>query len=282
MEETQRTGDIAPALSARLTPADDGYHELVQRLFLKSESLTQDKRQLESQAQLKSHLIANISHELRGPAASIVSYGSLLTEGVMGPLTPQQRESLQQITASGQALLQTLSDLIVWSQLTSNELQIFPRPVSLSDVANEVLKTMQASFEARQLSVTVQLALPMPEVHVDPERIHQILFNLLDNACKFTPTGGNLELSIRKQGPHVVLEVSDDGFGIPPEHHAHIFDAAYQIHDQRTKLTGGTGLGLAIVKQLTELHGGTVDLESAPGRGSRFRVRLPILRPAQA
>lgn len=276
MEETQRTGDIAPALSARLTPADDGYHELVQRLFLKSESLTQDKRQLESQHQLKSHLIANISHELRGPAASIVSYGSLLAEGTMGPLTALQRESLQQITASGHALLQTLSDLTVWSQLASNELQIFQRSVSLSDIANEVLKTMQAQFEAKQHSVTVQLELPLPDVHVDPERIHQILFNLLDNACKFTPTGGNLGLSIRKEGTRIVLEVSDDGLGIAPEHQASIFDAAYQIHDQRTKLTGGTGLGLSIVKQLTELHGGTLELESAPGNGSCFSVSLPL------
>lgn len=276
MEETQRAGDIAPALSAHITPADSQYHELVQRLFLKSESLTQDKRQLESQEQLKGRLISNISHELRGPASTMVSYGELLADETLGPLNPQQHASLQQLKASGQALLQTLSDLLVWSQLATHELQIFRRPICLSDVTHAILKTMQPHFEAKQFSVTVQQELPLPEVHADPERLHQILFNLFDNACKFTPKGGNLGLSVHKKGDHLEFEVSDDGVGIAPEHHARIFDAAFQIHDQHARMTGGTGVGLSIVKQLTELHGGTVKLESKPGQGSRFRVRLPL------
>lgn len=269
MEDTHPLGEVAPALSTRLTPEDPQYHLLVERLFA-------NKRQLEEQDQLKVNLIANVSHELRTPLSYIIGFGSILEEETLGTLTPSQRECVRKMLEGGESMLRIVSDLLVWSQLEANEFTLSRTMVSVSDIMQLALRHMQPLFDAKGQHIEVRMDLPLPELYGDGDRLGQVLCNLLDNACKFTPSGGKVGIYGRRAGECVVLEVYDNGIGMEAEHLERVFDRYYQVRDQRVKRTGGSGLGLSIVKRLVELHGGDVTVESSPERGSHFYVRLPV------
>lgn len=279
MEETRTTGDIAPAVSARITPDDAQYQEVVQRLFAKNEALTQDKRKLEDQDQLKLNLIANVSHELRTPLSTIVGFGSVLDDESIGSLNPIQRDCVRKILEGSETLLRVVSDLLVFAQLEVDEYVLHRTMVAPAETVQATLKAMQPIFDAKHQRLEVKLDLPLPALYADGDRLVQILSNLLDNASRFTPSGGRIALHCEQEGNDLVLEVLDHGIGMASEHLDRIFDRYYQIRDQRLKRTGGTGLGLAIVKRLVELHDGAIAVESASDRGSRFTVRLPVTRP---
>lgn len=276
MEDIHTMGEVAPALSTRLTPEDPQYHVLMQRLFATNEALTQDKRMLEEQDQLKVNLIANVSHELRTPLSYIIGFGSILEEESLGTLTPSQRECVRKMLEGGESMLRIVSDLLVWSQLEANEFTLHRTMISVTDLIQLALRHMQPLFDAKGQHIEVRMDLPLPEIVADGDRLGQVLCNLLDNACKFTLSGGKVGIYGRRAGDHVILEVYDNGIGMEAEHLERVFDRYYQIRDQRVKRTGGAGLGLSIVKRLVELHGGSISVDSSPDRGSHFFVRLPI------
>ncbi|MBO9541522.1 hypothetical protein J7643_13115 [bacterium] len=275
MEETRSTGEIAPAVSARITPEDAQYQDVVQRLFVQNEapSTTLDHDRL------KVNLIANVSHELRTPLSTIVGFGSILDDESIGSLTPLQRDCVRKILEGSETMLRVVSDLLVFSQLEADAYVLHKTMVAPVETIQATLKAMQPVLDAKHQRLEVKLDLPLPALYADGERLVQILSNLLDNASRFTPSGGQIALRCGKEGNDLVIEVADHGIGMAPEHLERIFDRYYQIRDQRLKRTGGTGLGLAIVKRLVELHDGAIAVESAPDRGSRFIVRLPVLRP---
>ena len=279
MEDTRSVGEAAPAVSARITPDHAQYDDLVQRLFLTNESLTQNNRELADLDQLKVNLMANVGLELRAALGTLVGMSALLGDESLGRLNPAQKDCVERITEGGKTLLRAVTDLLVWSQLEEGELMLHRETVSLSDVVRRTLKELQPLLDAKGHHVEIRLDLPLPEIHADAERLVQALGNLLDNACRFTAAGGHLAVHCRHVGDSVVIEVCDDGIGIAPEHMARIFDRHYQVRDQRANRSGGSGLGLSIVKRLVELHDGSVTVDSTPGRGSHFRVRLPVTSP---
>lgn len=276
MEDTHTMGEVTPALSTRLTPDDPQYQVLMQRLFVKNETLTQDKRLLEEQDQLKVNLIANVSHQLRTPLSYIIGFGSVLEEESLGSLNASQRDCVRKMLEGGESMLRIVSDLLVWSQLEANEFTLNRQMVSITDVMQLALRHIQPLFDAKRQHIEVRMDLPMPEIYADGDRLGQVLCNLLDNACKFTPSDGKVGVYGRRSGDDVILEVYDNGIGMASEHLERVFDRYYQVRDQRVKRTGGTGLGLSIVKRLVELHGGSISVDSTPDRGSRFYVRLPL------
>jgi signal transduction histidine kinase len=221
---------------------------------------------------LKSEFIQNVSHELRTPLAIIHGYAELMDSGEFGPLLPDQVEPISIIVRRVYMLTKLVDD---FTAILSAQAQAMRRePVELEPV----IKTMLADFIVSAKKGGVQLLAeiePSPPVFGDPGQLRRIFDNLIGNALKFTPAGGHILIRLRPDQDSVVLEVIDTGIGIPPNQVGRVFERFYQVDGSMTRRYGGTGLGLALVKEIVEAHGGTVQLESSLGHGSKFSIRLP-------
>ena len=168
-----------------------------------------------------------------------------------------------------------VNDILDFSRLEAHELTLAPEDEDLGQLVEEVAGPMAPLFEQAGLTLEIEAPSGVP-TRCDRLRMVQVLTNMLDNARKFTPSGGVVTLSARAEGGEAILTLSDTGCGIAPEHQARIFEKFHQIDGSSTRQHGGLGLGLAICKHLVERHGGRITVESAPGRGSTFRVALPL------
>ena len=233
---------------------------------------------------LRRELVANVAHELRTPLAGLEGYLEGLADGVFAP-TP---ETLARMRAESARLRRLVEDLTELSQLESGRWWLERRPVQVAHVAAAVESTLRPQFEGKGVGLDVTVAEQLPPVPGDADRLGQVLTNLLANALRFTPPGGRVTVEAWAERDCVRLAVSDTGSGIAPEDLPHIFERFYRADRARAQATGGSGIGLAIVKHIVETHGGTVVVRSAPGRGSSFELRLPLVpavtarRPAQA
>jgi signal transduction histidine kinase len=216
--------------------------------------------------------LADTSHELRSPLTVIrANLGFLWRE------TDQETRAdcLREAEAEATRMSRLVSDLLLLGQAEAADF-LQRAPFALEQLVVEVGE--QASAQADRRVVTVNAAERL-EVLGDRDRLKQLLWNLLDNALRYTPEGGVIALTARRSGAWVELLVADEGPGIAPEHLPHIFDRFYRVDRARSRATGGSGLGLAIVKHIAQAHGGSVEVESTLGSGSTFRVRLPIGLP---
>jgi PAS domain S-box-containing protein len=229
---------------------------------------------------LKTELLSNVSHELRTPLAIIFGYAQIIQEGICGPITEIQQEAINKIVESSEQLIALITTLLDEALLKAGELQLNLATFIPSDLLNPILSSMGQLAQAKGLTLTSRIAADLPGMLVgDPTRLHQILFNLVNNAIKFTETGlvqVNIQLMDRN---HWAIRVSDTGPGIPPEAQSFIFEPFRQVDGSLTRRYGGAGLGLTIVKQLAELMGGRVTLESTVDQGSIFTVLLPLHEP---
>ncbi|MDW8323310.1 MAG: ATP-binding protein [Burkholderiales bacterium] len=232
-----------------------------------------------SAAQLKSQFLANVSHEIRTPMNGIIGMTRLLLDT---PLTARQREYAEAVARSAEALLTIINDLLDFSKIEAGRLSIERIPFDAQELLEDVVALQAPRATAKGLRLELDQRVPLPEwLAGDPLRLRQILLNLLDNAIKFTEHG-EVRLIVQ-QAPtsgQYRFSVTDTGIGIAPEAQERIFEAFAQADGSTSRRYGGTGLGLAICKQLAELMGGRLSLESAPGRGSRFHLDLP-LEPAE-
>jgi two-component system sensor histidine kinase/response regulator len=237
----------------------------------------------------KSEFLASISHELRTPLNAIIGFSTVLLDELGGPLLPEQREDMESIYRNGCALLHLINGLLDLARIEAGHLDIDYAPLDLPALAREVLDTSQMLLRQKPLSLQSEVPDDLPVVYADAGHVRQILLNLLSNAIKFTEQGkivlraypaaniaGTPVMAVYdgQEAPFVAVSVRDTGIGIPPEHHARVFEEFGQVHGQRSRATG-TGLGLAIVRRLVEVHGGSIVLESAPGLGSTFTFTLP-------
>jgi signal transduction histidine kinase len=223
----------------------------------------------------KSEFLANMSHELRTPLNSVIGFSDVLSEKVFGPLNDDQTQYVTDILESGQHLLSLVNDILDLAKIESGSMEVDRAPV---DIARLVERTIQM-FRERAIRHGIRLVGQVDEAigHIDADerRLKQLLYNLLSNALKFTPEGGEVRIDVRRQGDDIELLVSDTGVGISAEQHDKIFQSFYQIDSSLSKEVQGTGLGLAVVQQIAALHGGSVRLESEPGEGCTFFVLLP-------
>ena len=164
---------------------------------------------------------------------------------------------------------------IAISRLEAGEARVQPVRLDFAELARTTADQMKLLAEEKRISLTSDGSEPV-EVDADPSRLKQVVVNLLDNAIKYTPEGGNVSISVMRQDGHAVLEVEDTGLGISANDLPHIFDRFYRADKARSRQMGGTGLGLSIVRSICQAHGGQVTVNSAEGRGSRFRVELPL------
>lgn len=225
--------------------------------------------------QLKDEFLACMSHELRTPLHSILGVAELLAEDLAGPTTERQRQFLDQLLLSGRHLQALINDLLEVSKIESGQLTLVREPVSLQYVIDVSVEMVQKLAEEGGIELVRPTTAATVILDIDERRMVQVLVNLLTNAVKFTPRGGRVTLGIEESASGVLIEVRDTGIGIAPADQVHLFEAFRQVDSSLTRHKGGTGLGLYLVKRLTELHGGTVQLESEQGHGSAFRVTLP-------
>ena len=172
---------------------------------------------------------------------------------------------------------QLLSDLLILARADAGEAPLVREALDLSVLASEVAATLLPLAQTRQLDLRCEVG-SGPIVEGDQTRLTQLLLNLVDNGLNYTPPGGVVEISVGREDGYGVLRVADSGAGIAPEHLPHLFERFYRADKARSRAEGGTGLGLAISRWIAEVHGGTIGVESTPGQGATFSVRLPLKR----
>ncbi|GJG86929.1 hypothetical protein tb265_21100 [Gemmatimonadetes bacterium T265] len=221
----------------------------------------------------KGEFLANMSHELRTPLNAIAGYVQLIEMGVHGEVSEAQRDALGRVQRAQRHLLGLINDVLNYAKLDAGRVEYDLRPVDLGDAVRDVLAMVEPQLTAKGLTVA---AAPDAVVAVaDAEKLAQVLLNLLSNAIKFTPSGGAVEVTVYAAGPGgAEIRVRDTGIGIAADEQARIFDPFVQVQRGLTRATEGTGLGLAISRDLARGMGGELTVESAPGVGSTFTLRL--------
>lgn len=279
-----------------LASVTEGYKQLEE----KAERLQEAFDRLKELDHLKSNFLATVSHELRTPLTSIIGYSEMLSEGLAGEMKPEQLEFVRTIQDKGGQLLSLIMGLLDVGKLESGTMRLTKRTLTIAPVLDEVVSTLMPA--ARKKGVTLQLDVTpgLPFVRGDPERLRQVFLNLVENAIKFTPSGGTVLLRARivsapisdgdEEGLTLLaptralieVRVVDSGIGIPIRERTKIFDAFYQVDSSSTRQHGGTGLGLSIAKRLVEGHGGAIHVEDNEPHGTVFVVSLPQQTPSIA
>jgi len=238
---------------------------------------------LERVNHLKSQFLATVTHELRTPLHSIISYGALILEGfVEGELTVEQEEHIQFIVRRAEDLSRLVDDMLDLSKIEADRLEVKVEPIALESSLTEVVNQLKPLANNKGLQLTLEMEDSLPLVLADSQRIRQIVINLVSNALKFTENGGvTIRCSQLERYEMLRISVCDTGIGISPAALDYIFEAFRQADGSTTRRFGGTGLGLTIARKLIELHGGEVTVESTLGMGSTFSFTLPVASPAR-
>jgi len=242
------------------------------RLFREIE---EKSHQLEIASLHKSQFLANMSHELRTPLNAILGYAELIQDGVYGEVAPKLKGVLDRIQANGKHLLGLINDVLDLSKIEAGQLVLRLEDYSLSNIVQTVVAATESLAAEKKLRLSLEMPGELPVGRGDERRIAQVLLNLVGNAIKFTDQG-EIKVSARSTKAKFVIKVTDTGPGIPRSEQERIFEEFHQVDSSNTKKKGGTGLGLAISRRIVELHGGRISVESEPGKGSTFRVDLPI------
>jgi signal transduction histidine kinase len=239
-----------------------------------ADELEREASQRDQLDRLKDEFVLTASHELRSPLTSVQGFAELLMLE-RDSLSPKQVETVEIILDNCRHLARLLNDLLDLARSDAGRLAIKPRPTAIEPLIEDAVRTMRAQTESSDQRLTQQVDPGLPLVDVEPDRIRQILINLLTNAHEYSPQGASIGVTVRLAGTGVEIAVTDDGPGIPENQLEHIFERFTRGDAGLTQRVGGTGLGLAISKSLVELHGGTIEVDSTVGVGSSFRVRLP-------
>jgi PAS domain S-box-containing protein len=225
---------------------------------------------------IKDEFLALLSHELRTPLTSILGWSKLLTEGNLDDVA--SKRALEIIVRNARSQNRLIDDLLDTSRIITGKLRLDARPVELAPIIETVIDGVRPAADARSIHLQTALDPQTSPINGDPDRLQQIIWNLLTNAIKFTPKGGRVEVRLERVASHVEIKISDTGQGIAPEILPHVFDRFRQSDSSSTRRQGGLGLGLSIVRQLVELHGGAVTVSSqGAGEGTTFRVMLPLM-----
>jgi signal transduction histidine kinase len=268
-EQAEERGRLLEAERAARAEA-----ESVQRL------LAEQNERLRELDRLKDEFVSLVSHELRTPLTSIRGYVELM---LAEELNDDQRRFLAIVDRNSERLLHLVSDLLFLAQIEAGKLAIEVGSLDLKKVVNECIEASAAVADANGVELRAEIE-RLPKVEGDRARLHQVLDNLLSNALKFTPSGGRVDVRLKRAGDTAVLEVADSGLGIPEGEQARLFERFFRSTSAMENAIPGTGLGLTITKAIVERHGGRIDIESAEGAGTTVRVHLPLraAKPADA
>ncbi len=240
------------------------------------EEIIKAKEVAEAANRAKSEFFANVSHELRTPLTLISGPLDSLLAGEAGTLTESAKERLERMRRNAARLSSLVNDLLDFAKLEVGKMEANWQPVPAVDLSRQLYEDALLTAKARGISLSFEADEEIGYVPTDRRMLEKIVLNLLGNALKFTPSGGSVSLSLRKQGEHLEVSVKDTGIGIPEEKLPLLFQRFQQVDSSATRKYEGTGLGLALVKEFSELLGGSAGVRSTPGKGSYFWVRLPI------
>ncbi|MEJ2759142.1 MAG: HAMP domain-containing sensor histidine kinase, partial [Anaerolineales bacterium] len=229
---------------------------------------------------LKSEFVATGSHELRTPMTPIKGYVEFLLMGGAGELNEQQLEFVQIIKGNIDRLSILVDDLLDVSRIEAGKVALSFQPINLAEIVDEAVETVLQQSKEDQHPVTIepQYSDDVSSIYGDPERVRQIVTNLMDNAYKYSPENSVIRIHIHKKGSFAQIDISDQGIGIFPDEHDKIFERFYRGENHMVMSTAGTGLGLSIVRELVEMHNGRIWVKSTgvPGEGSTFSFTLPL------
>ncbi|HSH99731.1 MAG TPA: GAF domain-containing protein [Reyranella sp.] len=242
------------------------------RLFTE---IQEKSRQLEIASQHKSQFLANMSHELRTPLNAIIGYTEMMADGLYGDVPQKAAGVLERVQSNGRHLLGLINDVLDLSKIEAGQLSLAVEEYSVPDMVSTVMAATESLARAKGLALEQALTPGLPKGRGDARRLSQVLLNLVGNAIKFTDQG-KVEIRARRDGEFFELAVVDTGFGIAPEDQKRIFDEFQQVDNTSTRKKGGTGLGLSISRKIVELHGGSITVDSEIGKGSSFKVTVPI------
>jgi len=243
---------------------------------------------------LKSNFIATVSHELRTPLTSVIGYSEMLLEGMAGGLNDEQREYVGTILEKGESLLSLIGQVLDMARIESGNVLIKKQLIDPRDIFKLCLSDVLPQARKRNLDLEIEVSDKVTPLAVDVDKIRRAVTNLLGNAVKFTPVGGHVlvradiledlppgerrfDMFEPERNHFLRVRVTDTGVGIPADKLERIFDAFFQVDSSSTREFGGTGLGLAIVRNFVQAHGGKVEVESEPGRGSTFIMKIPYV-----
>jgi signal transduction histidine kinase len=248
--------------------------------FLGTVSIFRDITREVEVDRLKSEFVATVSHELRTPMTSIKGFVDLLLMGATGALNPEQRRFLDIVKNNTERLEILVNDLLDISRIEAGKVTLSFQPIDVRELLHEAELFIERRREetGKKIDLVIEASPDLPQVWGDPERVRQILNNLVENAFNYTPEGGQITLRAEMAQDQVEIEVRDNGIGISLSEQARIFERFYRGEQALIMGVGGTGLGLAIVLNLVEMHGGRiwVNSEGIPGRGTTFTLALPI------
>lgn len=229
-------------------------------------------------ATMREEFLAAMSHELRTPLNAVLGLAEMLLEGIHGDLTPPQAHSVQTIEESGRHLLELISDILEASTIESSAVELRPSWVDVDLLVDAVKRRYAAAAVRKGLRLAFEVAQGLKPLWADERRLQQMLSNLVSNAIKFTPEGGEVQVHLQPDAHHTALTISvqDTGIGIADADIRRLFEPFVQLETGLGRRYGGTGLGLSLVRTLARLHGGEVTVSSTPGRGSTFLLTLPL------
>ena len=279
--QSQRKDEVLIYLSLSVSPIIDVEGKVIGFLRV-AKDITEKKRyerRLKELDRMKSDFVSNVSHELRTPLTAIKGSVDNMLDGLTGDLNEKQTRYLTRIKSNTDRLARLINDLLDLSRIEAG-INLKSTNLSLETVAREVVDSLRPVAAEKAIALEIKRPQLSLNAWADPDRISQVLMNLLGNAIKFTPTNGKVTVAIEKNGAEwVKVSVSDSGPGIPSEEANRIFDKFYQVTQAEQQKVMGTGLGLSIAKALVEMHGGKIWIESEPGRGSTFLFTLPAEQP---
>lgn len=258
-------------------------NETGRKLQAASEELERERAELEKLERIRKDFVINVSHELRTPVASIQGYAETLLDGALDDAR-HNRRFVEIIRQNAERLGRLTEDLLTLSRLELKSRNFQFAAYRVAPLLADAVDAMRPVADRKKIQLELEPVAASLEVFCDAQAFHQILGNLLDNAVKYSPPGGRVSVRARRslEDSRIEIAVEDEGPGIPPEDLPRVFERFYRVDKARSRELGGTGLGLAIVKHLVMAHGGSVRVESQPGRGSIFYFTLPIDAPASA
>jgi len=241
----------------------------------RTEQLVVANMELEAANNAKKAFLANMSHELRTPLNTVLGFSGVLLKGTVGDLNAEQREQLQMIHEAGEQLLSMVDEVLDIAKIESGQVRVDWAPVDLGALAARVFREFEIAAQEAGIDMQLHVDDGTLVVESDLGKLSQVLRNLLGNAIKFTPEGGEVHLEVKRQGEDALVSVRDTGVGIAPYDQGRVFSAFYQARPPGEVTSQGAGLGLAIVSELCELIGARIEVQSAPGYGALFTVHVP-------
>jgi signal transduction histidine kinase len=267
---------LVKPFSARELVARVDAHLMLERLRRQAEdALRHSAQALRDADRLKDEFLATLSHELRTPLTAILGWSQMIRLGRIDP--DELKTAIEAITRSAKVQSQLIEDVLDVSRITTGKMRLDRKSASLREVVESAVETVRPAADAKAIDLHLDVAPEVGILMMDPDRMRQVMWNLVSNAIKFTPPRGRVDVTVRQNEEQAIVQIRDTGPGIAASFLPHLFERFRQADSSTRRSHAGLGLGLTLAKDLTELHGGRIEVESEPGHGATFTVVLPVL-----